>query len=199
MANAGMDGLRILIVGEAALDSGENLSSIFQECSPLPMALSHFHNALATIRSEIFDSIIVDCDFDGGDGIVLAPIIKRISPRCQTILLTSNLPWARVEAAKYLGFDEVLSKGSTKEEIQSALTPIARVDRSSHQLRASSKIHLLSPREREVLIAAATGATTDEIARKNHNSIATVKSQFTSIYRKLEVRNRIEAIAQLEY
>jgi DNA-binding NarL/FixJ family response regulator len=44
----------------------------------------------------------------------------------------------------------------------------------------------------------ATGATTREIAMKRHNSEATVKSHLTSIYRKLDVRNRVEAIAALQ-
>lgn len=55
----------------------------------------------------------------------------------------------------------------------------------------------LTATERAILDLMATGATTSEIARSRHNSEATIKSHLTSIYRKLGVRNRVEAVRLL--
>ena len=51
----------------------------------------------------------------------------------------------------------------------------------------------LTPREKEVLRAVATGASNQEIARKLFISTGTVKMELQSILRKLNVRNRVEA------
>ena len=72
-------------------------------------------------------------------------------------------------------------------EIQSPHSPMVQIS-----LRA------LTEAEREILNLISTGATTQEIARARHNSEATVKTHLTSIYRKLEVRNRVEAVAFLK-
>ncbi len=53
---------------------------------------------------------------------------------------------------------------------------------------------LLSVREIEVLEVLATGASNKEIAECLYISISTVKTHIISIYSKLQVSNRIEAI-----
>ena len=52
----------------------------------------------------------------------------------------------------------------------------------------------LSEREQDVLTGIATGATNREIAAQLHLSPHTVKEHTSSLYRKLEVRNRAEAV-----
>jgi DNA-binding NarL/FixJ family response regulator len=51
----------------------------------------------------------------------------------------------------------------------------------------------LTAREGEVLEALALGLTNDEIATRLFITHATVKSHVRSVYRKLGVRNRVEA------
>jgi ATP/maltotriose-dependent transcriptional regulator MalT len=52
----------------------------------------------------------------------------------------------------------------------------------------------LSDRERAVLELMASGATNPEIAENLHLSKHTVKEHTSSLYRKLGVRNRTEAV-----
>ncbi len=56
----------------------------------------------------------------------------------------------------------------------------------------------LSDREREVLQLMAAGLTNPEIARALHLSPHTVKEHTSSLYRKLEVRNRTEAVQRAQ-
>ena len=63
----------------------------------------------------------------------------------------------------------------------------------------NSSIRKLTKAEMEILQLISTGATTAEIARSRHNSEATIKTQLTSIYRKLGVRNRVAAITFLKH
>jgi two-component system response regulator DesR len=52
----------------------------------------------------------------------------------------------------------------------------------------------LTDRERAVLVLMASGATNPEIAKELHLSKHTVKEHTSSVYRKLGVRNRTEAV-----
>jgi two-component system response regulator DesR len=56
----------------------------------------------------------------------------------------------------------------------------------------------LSEREREVLELMAGGHTNPEIAALLHLSRHTVKEHTSSVYRKLEVRNRTEAVQRAQ-
>jgi ATP/maltotriose-dependent transcriptional regulator MalT len=57
---------------------------------------------------------------------------------------------------------------------------------------------LLTGRERQILGLIASGATNPEIAGRLHLSPHTVKEHTSSLYRKLEVRNRAEAVRRAE-
>lgn len=54
----------------------------------------------------------------------------------------------------------------------------------------------LSEREREVLNLLVSGSTSSEIARDLFISVGTIKSHTGNIYRKLDVKNRAEALAR---
>ena len=56
----------------------------------------------------------------------------------------------------------------------------------------------LSEREREVLHLMAAGSTNPEIARELHLSPHTIKEHTSSLYRKLGVRNRTEAVQRAQ-
>jgi len=170
------------------------------ELSPVPLRqVSSLRAALALIRTERFDLFIVERELDDGDGLVLAPTIRRIHPYSFSILITAPHGWATHEAAQHLGFSEVIGVESAALHINSLVEKLLaeRGNQITKKVEPVVGIHLLSLREREILMDLATGATTEEIARKRHNSIATIKSHLTSIYRKLGVRNRVEAISKL--
>ena len=57
---------------------------------------------------------------------------------------------------------------------------------------------LLSEREREVLDLIAQGATNPEIAKRLFLSPHTVKEHTSTLYRKLKVRNRAEAVQRAQ-
>lgn len=55
----------------------------------------------------------------------------------------------------------------------------------------------LTPREEEVLSFLAQGLTNKEISSKTHLAVDTVKTHLRSIYRKLGVKNRSQAISKI--
>lgn len=70
-------------------------------------------------------------------------------------------------------------------------------DEMQRRLGASQRLEdPLSERELEVLILLASGKTNREVARDLFVSVGTVKSHTGNIYRKLNAKNRTEALAQ---
>jgi DNA-binding CsgD family transcriptional regulator len=68
---------------------------------------------------------------------------------------------------------------------------------ATHQLGAAQQLDdPLSEREIEVLSLLASGRTNSEVARDLFVSVGTVKSHTGNIYRKLDARNRSEALAR---
>jgi two-component system response regulator DesR len=73
-----------------------------------------------------------------------------------------------------------------------------RDDGSIEQPTEAPACDPVSPRERDVLHAFAAGATNPAIARELGLSPNTVKQHASSIFRKLGVRNRAEAVRRAD-
>ena len=120
------------------------------------------------------------------------------------------------EASKML--EELARKGHLKLRVENGVVVYALRDRDRHDTldnvsaplaaesesdgaprRLGARNQLdepLSERELEVLSLLASGRTNSEVARDLFVSVGTVKSHTGNIYRKLEVKNRAEALAR---
>ncbi len=120
------------------------------------------------------------------------------------------------EASKML--EELARKGHLKLRVEDGIMAYALRERDRHEtpskvsapLEAESKSggaplrigapqqldDPLSERELEVLNLLASGRTNSEIARDLFISVGTIKSHTGNIYRKLDVKNRAEALAR---
>lgn len=155
--------------------------------------------SLTILRLERFDLVIIERELPDGDGLVLGPVIARSSPQAISILIMEEHQWASTEAALRLGFSAIFSPATINLDLIAELLQRkgAFSGRRSERRSRALPLSRLTEAEREILLLIATGATNEEIAKSRHNSIATVKSHLTSIYRKLEVRNRAGAISVL--
>ncbi|WP_248064273.1 response regulator transcription factor [Paenibacillus silvae] len=62
--------------------------------------------------------------------------------------------------------------------------------------KSQKSMRLLTPNEQRVLKLVAAGQTNTEIAQAIHLSVRTVETYLNKIYRKLDVRNRAEAVCK---
>ncbi|HZG62726.1 MAG TPA: response regulator transcription factor [Rubrobacteraceae bacterium] len=82
-------------------------------------------------------------------------------------------------------------------KVSAPLEPESESDGAPRRLGALQQLDdPLSEREREVLNLLASGRTSSEIARDLFISVGTIKSHTGNIYRKLDVKNRAEALAR---
>ena len=145
----------------------------------------------ANLRATEFDLVVVDHQIDGGDGILLGSLLRKRNSTSSAFLLTAEPKWMVVDLATKNGFTAVINR---------SLSPALLVEKilSWKSEPSTSMRDKLSSREVEIMRDLSLGSTTYEIAMKRHISEATVKSHLTSIYRKLEVRNRVEAVTAFQ-
>ena len=104
-----------------------------------------------------------------------------------------------------LGAVASISVGLDADELAAAIEAFAAghlqdgsqadLDNQADRRRQLGRDVNLTPREQEVLALIVTGRSNDEVAAELYLSINTVKSLIRSIYRKLEVTSRAQAVA----
>jgi len=159
------------------------------------------NEAMAQIARTNPNLILLDLNLPDGSGFEVASWVRGISDTTGIVILTLNdapeLLLAAL-AARVSGF--VLKSAPITEVIatleRALVTPLSFTASGLHKaLKAKEHLPNLSSREFEVLSILATGKSTREIARELYLSEPTIKTHLASIYRKLEVNNRISAVA----
>lgn len=153
-------------------------------------------DALAHLRSNRVDVALVDLFLGSESGAELCEEIRRISPGTG-VLLISGAGSISPTAAKAAGAAGFVSKDWRAADITMAVRMVAR-GMTVFEPTGDAAGPALSKREREVLELIAAGATNREIAARLFLSPHTVKEYTSSLYRKLEVRNRAEAAGKAE-
>ena len=139
---------------------------------------------------------LVDLFMGAHSGAELCEAIRKASPRTR-VLLISGVGWLSPQAAKSAGASGFVSKDWSADDITMAVRMVSK-GMTVFASRSGAPATPLSEREREVLALMASGATNREIAGRLHLSPHTVKEHTSTLYRKLEVRNRAEAVQRAE-
>ena len=159
------------------------------------------NEAIAQIARTNPNLILLDLNLPDGSGFEVASWARGVSQEIGIVILTLNdAPELLLAAlsAQVSGF--VLKSAPISEVIatleRALITPLSFTASGLQKaLKAKGRLPLLSSRELEVLATLATGKSTKEIARQLYLSEPTIKTHLASIYRKLEVSNRISAVA----
>ncbi len=146
------------------------------------------------------DVTLLDLRMPGMDGILALSAIRRHEPAARVVVLTTFDTDQDISRAIGAGARGYLLKDAPREEM---LDCIRRVHAGETvippalvaKLAAGVSSVPLTAREHEVLRLLAQGRANREIAEKLFVSETTVKSHLRSLFAKLEVLNRAEAIA----
>ena len=163
---------------------------------------------LALLQSATIDLVLVDARMPGDDGITFLRRAKATRPDLPVIVLSTYDTEDYVAGALENGANGYLLKDSTFDQLREAidiarsgrgtyLSPLVAQRLWSRTQRGHAAGHLdLSDRELEVLSELMAGNRNIEIAANLFVSVKTVKSHLGSIFRKLEVTNRTEAVSK---
>lgn len=158
------------------------------------------------------DIVILDISMPKLNGIEAAKQIKQLDPRTIMLILTAYdyeeyiFPILEAGAAGYLLKDmsghELVDAIRTVYRGETVLHPavtrklVERFRKKSVNEESEKELEVLSDREIEVLKMAAAGMSNKEIASELFLSVHTIESHLTSIFNKLGVGSRIEAVME---
>ncbi len=143
------------------------------------------------------DVALLDIEMPGLDGLTAAEALRTASPGCLVLILTTFGRPGYLRRAMAAGASGFLVKDGPVELLADAIRRVLAGERVIDPKLAVAALSAgenpLSPRERDVLRAAADGSTATDIARQLHLSEGTVRNYLSSAIQKIGARNRLEA------
>ena len=146
------------------------------------------------------DVALLDIRMPGYDGVTVAQKVKAASLNTAIVMLTSYDAQQYVIASLRAGARGFVLKTVSPKELTTAINSIAKgglyLDPEVATVMGEQDFipEQLSTREREVLLLAAKGLSSKEVAKKLFISERTVQTHLASIYDKLGSRNKTEAL-----
>lgn len=189
---------RLLIVDEQSLYL-LGLREALQSCPLLRIVgeAGTAHQALQLAVQTRPHMAIVAESLPGISGLTLISSLAGLHRPCAAIVLMDEIDQRAARAARSAGAIGVISRGIDSNELRIAVeraisrpAPAQRFSRDSHRAIGIP----LSPREMEILDCVTQGFTNREIADALFVTEQTVKNHLTSVFRKLEVEDRVQAL-----
>jgi two-component system nitrate/nitrite response regulator NarL len=159
-------------------------------------------DGLEMIRELKPDLTLLDLNMPGMDGLETLAKIKQIDPERRVIILTVSDQEQDVVNALRNGADGYLLKDMDPEELLVKFREVATgklvlssniIDCLGRALRKQPSVSELTNREQEILIHIHDGESNKLIARKLGITEATVKVHVKHLFKKLNLKSRVEA------
>ena len=152
--------------------------------------------AVALTRRYTPHVALVDLFLGAESGAEVCTRLREASPSTR-VLLISGAGRISAAAARAAGASGFVSKDWDAGDVARAVRMVG-LGMTVFEPQEETAAALLTGREREVLDLIASGATNPEIAARLFLSPHTVKEHTGKLYRKLEVRNRAEAVQRAQ-
>jgi DNA-binding NarL/FixJ family response regulator len=163
-------------------------------------------SAVEKIRVDPPDVSLIDVDMPGISGIRVIRMLRKAHPQMKIVVLSTYDDKTCIHAAMQAGADGYVLKCVEVAE----LVRIMKSFFEGHQVVSPYLVNLsldfkatisttgeypvLTHREKEILQSIIEGQSNKEISQTLYVSVETVKSHIKSIYHKLQVKSRVEAV-----
>lgn len=155
--------------------------------------------AIALVEKHNPDIVIMDIEMPLKSGLDAAELLKEHP--CKIIILTTFARSGYFERARKAGVSGYLLKDSPSEDLAASIRSIMegrRIYAPELVDLAYADANPLTERESQVMELIAEGKSTKEIAKELFITSGTVRNYISTIFDKLEVGNRIEAISRFK-
>lgn len=144
------------------------------------------------------DVALLDIELPGRSGLDAAAELRKLLPSCHVLILTTFGRPGYLRRAMEAGAAGFLVKDGPVEDLADAIRRVLRGERVIDPALAAAALSAgpspLTPREQDVLNAAADGATVADIAARVFLSESTVRNYLSAAIGKTGTRNRMEAV-----
>ena len=189
----------------------ESLSELLRRAPGLKClgAYASGEQALRELPSQIPDVVLMDINLPGMSGIECVARLKEKAPKLQVLMLTTYEEGDLIFESLRAGANGYLLKNMPPSELVHAVEQvhvggspmsmhIARkvVNHFQQIKKPSSEMEKLTKREMEILALLAKGFLYKEIADQLGISLSTVRAHLHTVYEKLHVQSRTEAVVK---
>ena len=187
---------RVLIVDDHAVVRFGLRSALEANGYAIVAEASSLAQARAFIAHSNPDVLIVDINLPDGSGFDLIMWVRELSKSITIIVLTLNDASAYASAARKAGANAYLVKDSPLVEIIAAIDfAIASPQSFNSKIAGTSIVATqLTAREIDILQSINLGYSNAVIAGNLYISLSTVKTHVSSILRKMNAQNRVQAL-----
>ena len=204
------EGLRVVLVDDHPMFR-QGLRVLLEDLGVVVVAeAGDGHAGVEAVVEHRPDVVCMDLQMPGLSGVEATRRLTEVQPDAKVLVLTMVEDDQAVFAAVQAGALGYLLKGAGQEEISRALASVAagqgvygpeiarrlRSFFTGAAVASAQPFPALSEREREVLTLIAEGASNTDIARRLFLSDKTVRNYVSSIFTKLDVTGRPEAIVR---
>ena len=144
------------------------------------------------------DVAVLDIDLPGLDGLSAADLLHQRLPGCRTLVLTGLSQPGNLLRALKVHVRGFIVKDAPAATLADGIRRVAAGERVLDPELVAAALETgstpLTPREAEVLRAAESGSSTEQIAARLSLSPATVRNYLSNAISKVGGRNRIDAI-----
>lgn len=159
---------------------------------------------ISQLHNKMVDIVLLDINMDKLDGVETLSVIRKLWPDLKVIILTVEKQKRKIKEVLDLGAKGYVLKESAGSEITSAIREVYSgkkyIDKSliesviiDDYFEENEVLQNLSIRELSVLIKLSEGMKNKEIAEELFLSEKTVKNYVTSIFKKINVEDRVHA------
>ncbi|MFE2425216.1 response regulator [Streptomyces sp. NPDC059373] len=153
---------------------------------------------IAAARDSDADVALLDIEMPGMTGLDAAAALRKALPGVRIVIVTTFGRPGYLRRAMESGADAFLVKDAPAAQLADAVRRVLRGERVIDPALAAAALaegaDPLTPRERDVLRAAADGCANADIARALHLSEGTVRNYLSTAIQKTAARNRAEAV-----
>jgi DNA-binding NarL/FixJ family response regulator len=189
----------------------ESLGELLGRASSLRCVGSHpdGETALQKIPDERPDVVLMDINLPGMNGIECVSRLKELMPKTQVLMLTTYEESDLIFDSLRNGASGYLLKNAPPKELINAIEQVhaggspmsmqiaRKVVSHFRQIKQpSSEMETLTQREQEILALLAKGFLYKEIADQLGISLSTVRAHLHTVYQKLHVQSRTEAVVK---
>lgn len=170
---------------------------------------ARIETALADPAAEPGDVLLLDIDLPGISGDLGVSALLERWPSANVLMLTASAEEEAIFNSLCRGANGYLLKGSPPEELLSAVADVVAGGSPMSPAIARSVVHALqrrgidpapdkplSSRESDVLSLLARGRTYEQVGSELGITVNTVRNHIRSIYEKLQVHSRSEAVSK---